>query len=320
MNESLTVSIGPHIKDAITTKKIMWAVTLSLIPAGAAGVFIFGINSLLVIIASVVTALVTEAVILAMRKKDIGAIWDGSAILTGLLLAYNVPPQVPIWMPIAGSFFAIAIGKQVFGGLGHNIFNPALAGRAFLMISWPVYMTTWQNPRWSVDAVTSATPLAACKNGGEHVLAKAIPYWDLFIGNRGGCIGEICVVALLVGAAFLFIKRYITWHIPVTYILTVGIFSWAFNGKALFSGDALFYMMAGGLVLGAFFMATDYVTSPLGARGKIVFGVGCGILTFLIRRFAGYPEGVSYAILIMNAATPIIDRYTFPKWFGWRKQ
>jgi electron transport complex protein RnfD len=299
----------------------MWSVTFSLIPAGAAGVFIFGLNALLVTAAAVVSAVATEALILAVRKKDIGAIWDGSAVLTGLLLAYNLPPQVPLWMPAAGSFFAIAIGKQVFGGLGHNIFNPALAGRAFLMISWPAYMTTWQNPRWYSDAVTCATPLALCKSAGGCALLNNETCWNLFIGNRGGCIGEVCIAALLAGAAFLFIKRYITWHIPLVYIATVGILSWAFNGgSGFFTGSALFFILGGGLVLGAFFMATDYVTSPLSARGKVVFALGCGVLTFIIRKFSGYPEGVSYAILMMNAATPIIDRYTFPRWFGWRKK
>lgn len=319
MPESLTVSIGPHIKDKISTRKVMWAVTISLVPAGVAGVFIFGINSLAVIISSILAAVITEGAILRLRKKDVAALWDGSAILTGLLLAYNLPPQAPIWMPLAGSFFAIAIGKQVFGGLGHNIFNPALVGRAFLMISWPVYMTTWQNPRWHLDAVTSATPLALYKQG-EFALMKSVTCWDLFVGNRGGCLGEVCVIALLLGAVYLLLKKYITWHIPVTYILTVALTSWMFNGqKGIFTGDILFFLLSGGLILGAFFMATDYVTSPLSTRGKIVFGAGCGLLTFLIRKFSGYPEGVSYAILIMNAATPIIDRFTFPKWFGWGK-
>lgn len=320
MNKPLVVSIGPHIKDRASTKSIMWAVTLSLVPAGAAGVFIFGPSALYVIIAAVTAAVVTEAAVLAVRKRDIGTLWDGSAVLTGLLLAYNLPPQVPLWIPIAGSFFAIAIGKQAFGGLGHNIFNPALAGRAFLMISWPVYMTTWKNPRWAVDAVTSATPLAICKESGEYAALKAVTYWNLFIGNRGGCIGEVCVIALLAGAAFLFIKRYITWHIPLTYIGTVALFSWIFNAPGFFHGSALFFVLAGGLILGAFFMATDYVTSPLSARGKIIFGIGCGILTFIIRKYAGYPEGASYAILIMNAAAPIIDRYTFPRFFGGAKR
>jgi electron transport complex protein RnfD len=320
MSEPLVVSIGPHIKDRASTKSIMWAVTLSLVPAGAAGVFIFGLGALYVIIAAVGAAVITEAAVLAIRKKDIGTLWDGSAILTGLLLAYNLPPQVPLWIPIVGSVFAIAVGKQVFGGLGHNIFNPALVGRAFLMISWPVYMTTWKNPRWALDAITSATPLAICKGGGECAALKAATYWNLFIGNRGGCIGEVCIIALLIGAAFLFIKRYITWHIPLAYIGTVALFSWIFNGPGFFHGSALFFVLAGGLILGAFFMATDYVTSPLSVRGKIIFGIGCGILTFIIRKYAGYPEGVSYAILIMNAAAPIIDRYTFPKIFGGAKK
>lgn len=316
MDNSYTVSIGPHVRDGVSTKKIMWAVTLSLVPAGLAGVFIFGMRALFIIITSIVSALITEAVILALRRKDLSAVYDGSAVLTGLLLAYNLPPGVPLWMPAAGSFFAVAIGKQVFGGLGHNIFNPALAGRAFLMVSWPVYMTTWQNPRWNADAVTAATPLGLFKYKGFGVL-KGISNWDLFIGNKGGCIGEVCVIMLLAGAAYLLFKRYITWHIPLAYIAAVAIPGWIFNGMdGFFTGDILFFIFSGGLVLGAFFMATDYVTSPLSAKGKIVFGIGCGLLTFLIRKFSGYPEGVSYAILMMNAAAPIIDRYTFPKWFG----
>ena len=222
-------------------------------------------------------------------------------------------------MPITGTFFAVVIAKQLFGGLGHNIFNPALVGRAFLMLSWPAYMTSWQNPRWKADAVTGATPLGLLKE--RHMdLAAGISKWDLFIGNRAGCIGEICILALLAGALYLFWKRYITWHIPFAYILTIALTSWIFNGSGgLFTGDIMFFILSGGLVLGAFFMATDYVTSPLSAKGKIIFGVGCGALTFLIRKFSGYPEGVSYAILMMNAFVPIIDRYTHPKWFGWVK-
>jgi electron transport complex protein RnfD len=318
MQESLDISIAPHIKSKVSTKKIMWQVILSLIPSGIAGVYIFGIRSLFIIMASIISAVLTEAAILAVRKKDI-AISDGSAVLTGLLLAYNLPPGVPIWMPILGSFFGIAIGKQVFGGLGHNIFNPALCGRAFLMLSWPLYMTEWQNPRLAVDAVTTATPLRLYRFK-EFILLDKLTYWDLFIGNRSGCIGEVCIFALLIGALYLLWRGYISWHIPGTYILTVAILSWAFNGKTdLFTGDALFFVLAGGLTLGAFFMATDYVTSPLSPKGKVIFGIGCGALTFLIRKFSGYPEGVSYSILIMNAATPLIDKFCFPKWFGWRK-
>ena len=318
MNNPLTVSIAPHIYSRESTKHIMRAVNLALIPAGLAGIFIFGIHSLYVITASIVSAIGTECAILAIRKKEI-AILDGSAILTGLLLAYNLPPGVSLWLPAAGSFFAIAIGKQVFGGLGHNIFNPALAGRAFLMVSWPVYMTTWKNPRWSVDAVTTATPLALFKHNQLDLL-KGTTYMDLFLGNRGGCIGEVCIIALLIGAIYLFWKRYISWHIPLTYIAVTAFLSWAFNGSdGLFTGDALFFVLSGGLMLGALFMATDYVTSPLSNKGKIIFGLGCGALTFVIRKFSGYPEGTSYAILIMNAFVPIIDKFTHPKWFGWRR-
>jgi len=318
MNNPLIVSVGPHTYAKVSTRRIMWAVNLALIPAGAAGVFIFGIYSLYVIMASVLSAVVTEWAILAVRKKEM-AIFDGSAILTGLLLAYNLPPEVPLWLPVAGSFFAIAIGKQVFGGLGHNIFNPALTGRAFLMVSWPVYMTTWQNPRWKVDAITTATPLALLKHNQLDLL-KGTTYMDLFLGNRGGCIGEVCIAALLIGAAYLFWKKYISWHIPLTYIAAVAFLSWAFNGSSgLFTGEALFFVLSGGLVLGALFMATDYVTSPLSDKGKIIFGISCGVLTFVIRKFSGYPEGTSYAILIMNAFVPVIDKFTHPKWFGWRK-
>ncbi len=318
MDNVINVSIAPHIKSKNSTKKIMWAVVLALIPSGAAGVFIFGVKALLIIIVSILSALAAEWVIISARKQQI-SIFDGSAFLTGLLLAYNLPPQVPLWLPAAGAFFAVIIGKQVFGGLGHNIFNPALSGRAFLMVSWPVYMTTWQLPRWNiVDTVTTATPLALFKHKSFGMLNN-VTYWDLFIGNKGGCIGEVSVAALLIGAAYLLWKKYISWHIPLTYIVTIALTSWAFNGKsAFFTGDALFFILSGGLILGAFFMATDYVTSPLSSRGKIVFGVSCGLLTFVIRKFSGYPEGVSYSILIMNAAVPLIDKYTFPKWFGKR--
>ena len=319
MEESLIVSIGPHIRSKESTRKIMWSVVAALIPAGLAGVFIFGLRALSVIVVSVAAAVLTEYIICAMRKREVSIV-DGSAFMTGLLLAYNVHPGVPLWMPVAGSVFAVAVGKQFFGGLGQNIFNPALVGRAFLMLSWPVWMTTWQNPRWQTDAVTTATPLAIFKEGAELGLSKLPSHLDLFIGNRGGCIGEVCIVALLLGAAYLLLRGYISWHIPVSYIAAVALMSWAFNGKqGLFTGDSLFFVLSGGLILGAFFMATDYVTSPLTSWGKLIFGAGCGLLTFAIRRFAGYPEGVSYAILIMNAFTPLIDRYAYPKWFGWKK-
>ena len=318
-HEALVVSIGTHIRSRETTAKVMWHVTLALLPAGIAGVFIFGAHSLFITISAVAAAVIAEMVFVSMRRKAV-TVFDGSAVLTGLLLAYNLPPGVPLWLPAAGSAFAIIFAKQIFGGLGNNIFNPALIGRAFLMVSWPIYMTTWAPPRWQVDAVTSATPLYLEKYG-HYDLLKGVTHWDLFLGNRGGCIGEVCIAALLAGAAYLFWKKYITWHTPLTYVATVGLTSWVFNGqKGFFTGDALFFVMAGGVVLGAFFMATDYVTGPLTSRGKIIFGAGCGLLTVIIRRFAGYPEGVSYSILIMNAVAPLIDRMTYPKWFGWVKK
>lgn len=311
MNDRLIVSSSPHLHKGESVSRIMWMVVLSLAPAGVAGVFIFGYTALLVIIWSVVSAIATEFIIQLLTRRKI-AILDGSAVITGLLLAYNLPPGVPLWLPVAGSFISIAIGKQVFGGLGQNIFNPALVGRVFLMASWPKYMTTFAKPL-SYDSVTSATPLMLFKEGKfiEH-----IPYIDLFLGNRGGCIGEVCIVALLIGAAFLFIRGYISWHIPLVYVLTVGIFTYTFGPQGLFTGDWLFHILSGGLILGAFFMATDYVTSPLTYNGQIVFGIGCGLLTSVIRLWGGYPEGASYAILMMNAATPIIDRFTRTRVYG----
>ncbi|MDP2941881.1 MAG: RnfABCDGE type electron transport complex subunit D, partial [Candidatus Omnitrophota bacterium] len=276
---------------------------------------IFGQGALWLIMLAVVTSIATEAFCQLLAKRKL-TILDGSAALTGILLAYNLPAQAPWWLAVAGAFFSIAIGKQVFGGLGQNIFNPALAGRVFLMASWPKYMTAFTPPlRAGFDAVTSATPLALLKEGKAM---ENISYLDLFLGRHAGCIGEVCILALLAGAIFLLLKGYISWHIPFTYIATVGLFTFVFAGKGLFTGDWLFQILSGGLVLGAFFMATDYVTSPLTARGQIIFGLGCGLLTVIIRLWGGYPEGVSYAILMMNAATPIIDRYTKTRVYGAR--
>lgn len=312
MINKLTVSPSPHIKSGQTTKNIMWIVIWSLAPAGAAGVYIFGIQSLNVIAFSILSCIFTEALFLKLRNKDQNAVLDGSAILTGLLLAYNLPPQAPFWIPVAGGAVSIILGKQIFGGLGQNIFNPALVGRAFLQISWPVYMTTWKNPRWWPDAVSSATPLAKEAGAG----APHFTYMDLFLGNRPGCIGEICVVILLLCALFLLLKKIISLRIPLSFIGTVGVITWIFGKEGFFKGDFIFNILSGGLVLGAFFMATDYVTSPLTKKGKIVFGIGCGLLTAIIRLRGGYPEGVCYSILFMNAAVPIIDRFTKTKKYG----
>jgi electron transport complex protein RnfD len=313
----LIVSTSPHLHKDESVSKIMWLVVLSLLPAGLAGAWVFGLGALRVIILGIVSALITEGILQVLTKRKV-TILDGSAFLTGLLLAYNLPPKVPFWLPVVGSFFAIAIGKQVFGGLGQNIFNPALVGRVFLVASWPKYMTTFTQPLRAgagFDAITSATPLAALREGK---ILESISYWDLFLGKRGGCIGEVCILALLIGALFLFLKNYISWHIPITYIATVGVLTYIFGPRGLFSGDWLFHVLSGGLILGAFFMATDYVTSPLTHKGQIIFGLGCGLLTVVIRLWGGYPEGVSYAILMMNGAAPVIDRFTRNRVYGTR--
>jgi electron transport complex protein RnfD len=311
MKNNLIVSGSPHIHKQESISRIMWTVVLSIIPAGIAGIIIFGLDALWVTLAAVIAALLTEALFEIWTKKKI-TVMDGSAVITGILLAYNLPSNVPLWLPVVGAVFSIAIGKQVFGGLGQNIFNPALVGRVFLMASWPKYMTTFVKPL-SYDAVTSATPLAVLKEGK---ILEHISYLDLFLGKRGGCIGEVCILALLIGAAILLYKGYISWHIPATYILTTAVFTYIFGAKQLFHGDWLFHILNGGLILGAFFMATDYVATPLTAKGQIIFGIGCGLLTAIIRLWGGYPEGASYAILMMNAATPFIDRYTKNRIYG----
>ena len=314
-SNKLKVSVSPHlVNKRLLTPQIMWLVTLSLLPAGVASVFIFGLRSLWVILVGCISAALIEAAIQKLRGQKV-TISDGSAVMTGLLLAYNLPSGVPLWLVVVGCFVAIAIAKQAFGGLGRNIFNPALVGRVFLLSAWPTYMTTYLKP---FDTITQATPLALMKQEKITNLSEAgINYMDLLIGNRGGCIGEVCIIALILGAIYLFYKKIITWHIPLTYLITVGIFSWIFGFKsALFSGDFIFHILSGGLILGAFFMATDYVTSPLTQKGQIIFGIGCGLLTCVIRFWGGYPEGVSYAILMMNMIVPLIDRWIKPKRYG----
>ena len=313
MTNNFIVSGSPHIHKQESISRIMWTVVISLIPAGIAGVIIFGLDALWVTLVAVIAAVLTELIFGILTKKKI-TIWDGSAVITGILLAFNLPSGVPLWLPIVGAVFSIAIGKQVFGGIGQNIFNPALVGRVFLMASWPKYMTTFVNPL-NYDAVTSATPLAILKEGK---ILEHISYWNLFLGKHGGCIGEVCILALLIGAAILLIKGYISWHIPLSYIFTTALFVYIFGAGKLFTGDWLFHILSGGLILGAFFMATDYVATPLTAKGQLVFGVGCGLLTAVIRIWGGYPEGVSYAILMTNAATPFIDRYTKNRIYGTR--
>lgn len=315
MADKLILDTSPHIHTHELTSKVMWTVFLALVPSGIAGIFIFGIQALKIMVVSILSCLTTEALIQKARHKKI-TISDGSAALTGLLLAYNLSAQVPFWIPLIGGIFAIAIAKHTFGGLGANIFNPALAGRAFLMASWPKHMTEFIKP-FSPDAITSATALTLLKEGKFANLAQiGLSYGDLFLGKRGGCLGEVCILALLLAAGYLLWKGIIWWQTPAGFIMTVGFLSWVFGRQGLFKGDFLFSILSGGLILGAFFMATDYVTSPLTRKGQLVFGVACGIITFVIRRAGGYPEGVSYSILMMNAAVPLIDRYVRPRMYG----
>ncbi len=344
MDKRFVVSSSPHILAKESTPKIMYTVIASLIPAGVGAVYFFGIRALWLMLIGIASAVATEYIVGKMMKRPV-SITDGSAILTGLLLSYNVSAQVPLWMPAVGAFFGIAIGKMAFGGLGYNPMNPALLGRAFLLASWPTHMTIFSDavPAAStvsgIDVMTSATPLDVLKNS-QDVLAHPTEYtpeqfnqasealsklYDsvdkLFMGQIGGCIGETSAALLLVGAAFLMYKRYIGWRISFSYLGTVALLSWVFGGiDGYFNGNVLFSLFSGGLILGAFYMATDMVTSPITFRGRVYFGVGCGIITFIIRRFGGYPEGVSYSILLMNLVTPLLDRYTRPKVFGERKR
>lgn len=314
----LVVSTGPHIYTVTDTPRIMYGVILALMPASVIGIYLFGWGALKVIVISVLAAILTEgAVQLAMGRQL--SMLDGSAALTGLLLALNLPPSSPWWMVLVGSVVAITIGKQIYGGLGHNPFNPALVARIVLLVSWPIQMTRWIAPRWgksSLNAISTATPLGILKADGIAKLG-GIRLFDLFIGNVGGCIGEVSAIALLFGLAYLLWRGYVTWHIPVSYMGTVFVFSgifWIVNPQKY--ANPLFHLLAGGLVLGACFMATDYVTSPITPKGQIIFGIGCGLITCIIRLFGGYPEGVSFSILLMNAATPLIDQYTRPKRYG----
>lgn len=310
MNQ-LLVSSSPHVRSEDTISRIMLDVVIALMPAAIAAVIFFKWNAIVIILASVLSAVITEALIQKLMKREI-TIGDWSAVITGMLLAFNLPPTVPLWIPIIGSAFAIAVVKQLFGGLGHNFMNPALAARAVLLASWPVRMTTWITP--GVDAVSTVTPLAILK---ETETAGQLPeLWDMIVGNIGGTIGETSALALLLGAAYLLYRGIINWKIPFTFIGTVAFMTWMLGGEGFFTGNALYHIFTGGLILGAFFMATDYVSSPVTPKGQIIMGVGCGVLTSVIRIYGGYPEGVSYSILLMNVATPLIDKLTMPRIFG----
>ena len=316
----LTVASSPHVRCNETIPKIMWNVVAALVPAAAFGVYYFGVNALVNIIVAIVSAVIFEFLWEKAMHKRI-TITDGSAVITGLLLAMTCPPSLPWWMSIVGSFLAIVVCKQAMGGLGYNIFNPAHVGRAGLMVSWPVAMTTWTQLNGTViDGVAGATPLNVFKHGGSDALFQLFGtndwssiYQSLFFGFRNGSLGETSTVLLILGGLWLIYKGYVNWQVPVVMIATVGILTGAVYGSA---NVALFQMMAGGLIIGAFFMATDIVTAPITVKGQVIFALGCGLITVLIRVLGGYPEGVCYSILLMNTLTPLIDRLVKPTVFG----
>ncbi|MDR1649205.1 MAG: RnfABCDGE type electron transport complex subunit D [Synergistaceae bacterium] len=307
MSRLLVIASSPHIRSETSTAKIMGWALIALAPAGLAGIWFLGARSVLVMAVCVASCVAAEAVWQKGSKRKI-TVSDLSAAVTGLLLAYSVPPTIPLWTAACGSVFAMVVVKHFFGGLGQNIVNPALAARAMMLICWPVAMTAW-----TVHGISGPTPLSILGSGVEETGgATALPsLMDAFLGNMGGCIGETSVLALLIGGGILIFKEIISWRVPVTYIATVAVMSEIFG-----RGGPLLEIMTGGLMLGAIFMATDYTTSPMTPKGQFVFALGCGLLTALIRTFGGYPEGVSYSILIMNLTVPIIDRMTAPRVFG----
>jgi H+/Na+-translocating ferredoxin:NAD+ oxidoreductase subunit D len=311
----LTVSSSPHIRIKEDVSVIMRDVVIALIPAFAAAIYFFGMNALMLTTVAILSAVGTEALIQKLNKKPI-TIRDWSAVVTGMLLAFNLPAGAPWWIAVIGSVFAIAIVKMAFGGIGQNFMNPALAARAFLLASWPTKMTaaayTWPG---GVDSVATATPLELLK-GAEGVVGQLPSITSLFVGNIAGSIGETSVLALLIGGGYLLYRKVITWRIPFVYIGTVGVLTFVFGGDSLFTGNAIYHVLAGGLILGAFYMATDYSSSPVTPRGQIIYALGCGVLTSVIRLWGGYPEGVSYSILLMNVAAPLIDKYTRPRVYG----
>lgn len=320
-----TISASPHIRDSETIPHIMWQVNLALLPAAVFAVWWFGLTALINILTGIVFAVGAEYSWQKAMHKPVTA-FDGSACITGLLLAMSMSPILPPYMVAIGSVLAIIVAKQSMGGLGFNIFNPAHIGRAALMVSWPVAMTTWTKIQDfsslpGVDVMTSATPLNILKQQGYDALISTFGsqsglYWSMFIGTRNGSLGETSTVLLLLGGLYLIWRGYINLVVPAAMILTVGLLTWIFGPAGLFTGDPLFHMMAGGLILGAFFMATDMVTIPITITGQIIFAVGAGAITVLIRLAGGYPEGVCYSLLLMNAVTPLIDRFVKPDIFG----
>jgi len=325
MSTQLIVSLPPHEKGSVSVARIMWSVVAALLPTTIAGVWFYGVRALVVTLTAVAASVAVEYLITRfLFKLENPTIADGSAVVTGMLLAYNVPASIPLWQIIVGAVIAIGVAKMAFGGIGNNPFNPALIGRAFMLASFPVQMTSWPVPGvnrfgFDLDAVTAATPLGLLKEGGSEVLGSGVlpGYGDLFLGNVGGCIGEASALAIIIGGLFLLWKGYIVWQAPVLYLAglagVTGIF-WLVDPGSY--ADPLYHILAGGAMLGAWFMVTDMTTSPMSRSGKALFALLAGILAALIRLVGGFPEGVSYSILIMNAFVPVIDRHMKPRRFG----
>lgn len=342
MENKLYISSSPHIQGSASTARLMWTVLAALLPAAAYSIYLFGLPSLTVIVACVFSSVVFEAIAQRVMKKTL-SIQDGSAALSGLILALTLPPGLPIWICVVGTLVATVVAKAFFGGLGQNPFNPAMTGRVFMLVAFPKPMTQWLVPRGTgeelfqipvnaldsagkvvelcsdqVDVITAATPLGLLVEYGSDAVREFVPIKDLFLGTMNGSLGETSALLLLIGGLFLILTKVITWHIPVACVVTAALFGALFGLDSVGYQGAVFHVFSGGLIIGAFFIATDYVTSPLYPTGKLIFGAGVGLFTMVIRLWAGYPEGVSFAVLLMNAAVPIIDRYTKPRKFGFR--
>ncbi|MEF9923208.1 MAG: RnfABCDGE type electron transport complex subunit D [Muribaculaceae bacterium] len=312
MTNRLTISGSPHVHTTNSISRCMWGVIIALIPAYLCALYYFGIGAIVILLTSVIGCVMTEYLIQRYMFNGTPTIYNGSAILTGILLAFNLPTNLPVWIVLIGAFVAIGIGKMAFGGLGNNIFNPALVGRVFLLISFPAQMTSWPIPLINrisyLDATTGATILGKLKM--HEITSADVDISKLFFGNMGGSMGEIAALALLIGFAYLLIRRIITWHIPISIMATAIIFSLCLGINPWVE------LLSGGLILGAVFMATDYVTSPMTHKGMLLYGAMIGIITIIIRQWGAYPEGMSFAILIMNGLTPLINHYIKPKRFG----
>ncbi len=327
MANLLTISGSPHIQSSQSVKKIMWGVVIALVPTMLVSFWYFGLGAIILTLTSVAACVLFEFLIQKFMLKQTPTINDGSAVITGILLALNVPSNLPVWMIIIGALVAIGVAKMTYGGLGKNPFNPALVGRVFMLISFPVNMTSWPLPSVNrtviADAITGPTALGVVKEGlakgdsMDKIMGTIPSYIDMLIGNMGGSLGEVSAIAIILGGLFMLFRKIISWHIPVSFILTV----FLFTGLLFYIDptryiDPVFHLLSGGLMLGAIFMATDMVTSPMSKTGMLIFGLGCGILTVLIRVWGAYPEGVSFAILIMNAVVPLINKGFKPKKFG----